>query len=90
MRLVWEKGIRKLRIQSDSRAVVEMLIKRNFGTNHHASLIGQFAELASREWQTSVHHIYHKANFAMDYLANLGHSFDLGIHFFDFSDVALR
>ncbi|CAN1176599.1 hypothetical protein LINPERHAP2_LOCUS32617 [Linum perenne] len=26
----------------------------------------------------------------MDYLANLGHSFDLGIHFFDFSDVALR
>ncbi|CAN1198569.1 hypothetical protein LINPERHAP2_LOCUS44525 [Linum perenne] len=67
-----------------------MLTKPYCGTNHHASLIGQFAKLASREWQTSVHHIYCEANFAADYFANLGHSFDLGIHVFDFPDVTLQ
>ncbi|CAN1122074.1 hypothetical protein LINPERPRIM_LOCUS2556 [Linum perenne] len=37
-----------------------------------------------------VHHIYHETNFATDYLANLGHHFDLGIHYFDLPDVALQ
>ncbi|CAN1164507.1 hypothetical protein LINPERPRIM_LOCUS33222, partial [Linum perenne] len=40
--------------------------------NKHASLLHQFSELRSRDWQVSVHHIFREANFAADYLANLG------------------
>ncbi|CAN1162988.1 Putative ribonuclease H protein At1g65750 [Linum perenne] len=89
-KLAWNCGIRKLRIQSDSKAAVLMLTSPFCGSNHHESLIRQFAELSSREWQISVHHIYRKANFAADYLANLGHSFHLGVHVFVSLDVTLQ
>ncbi|CAN1333319.1 hypothetical protein LINPERPRIM_LOCUS36011 [Linum perenne] len=53
-------------------------------------MIQQFVELSSRNWCISIQHIYCESNFAADYLANLGHSLDLGIHFFDSPDVALQ
>ncbi|CAN0863346.1 Putative ribonuclease H protein At1g65750 [Linum grandiflorum] len=34
-------------------------------------------------------HIYREANFAADYLANLGHSLPYGMHLFDSSDRGL-
>ncbi|CAN1149557.1 Putative ribonuclease H protein At1g65750 [Linum perenne] len=89
-KLAWDSGIRKLRVQPDSKAVVLMLTSPLCGSNHHESLIRQFAELSSRKWQISVHHIYREVNFAANYLANLGHSFDLGVHVFDSPDVTLQ
>ncbi|CAN1160257.1 Putative ribonuclease H protein At1g65750, partial [Linum perenne] len=89
-KLAWGSGIRKLRIQSDSKAAVELLIKPLCDNNHHVSLIRQFAELSSQDWQISVHHIYRAANFVVDYLANLGHSFDLGVHLLNSPDVSLQ
>ncbi|CAN1247531.1 Putative ribonuclease H protein At1g65750 [Linum perenne] len=79
MKLAWDKGMRKLRVQSDSKVVVDMISSAAAGYNTHAALLLQFTELCSREWQVSIHHIYREANFAVDYPANLGHSFDLGI-----------
>ncbi|CAN1299864.1 hypothetical protein LINPERPRIM_LOCUS24351, partial [Linum perenne] len=38
---------------------------------------------------TSIVHIYREANYAADYLANLGHTLDLGIHVFDAPDTTL-
>ncbi|CAN1191033.1 Putative ribonuclease H protein At1g65750 [Linum perenne] len=37
-----------------------------------------FHDLKARDWVIQIHHIYREANFAADYLANLGHSFELG------------
>ncbi|CAN1127155.1 Putative ribonuclease H protein At1g65750 [Linum perenne] len=90
MKRAWNIGIRNLRIQSDSEAAVKMLTTPGYSSNQHESLIQQFAELSSRNWRLSIHHIYREANFAADYMANLGHSLDLGIHFFDSPDVALQ
>ncbi|CAN1268255.1 Putative ribonuclease H protein At1g65750 [Linum perenne] len=88
IKLAWDQGIWKLRIHSDSKAAVEMLSKQSCDNNQHANLIEQFAELSSREREISLHHIYREANFAEDYLANLGHSLNLGIHFLDVPDVS--
>ncbi|CAN1174668.1 Putative ribonuclease H protein At1g65750, partial [Linum perenne] len=49
----------------------------------------QFSELYSREWCVSVQHIYREANFAADYLANLGQSLQLGVHVLDYPDPVL-
>ncbi|CAN1353255.1 Putative ribonuclease H protein At1g65750 [Linum perenne] len=86
----WNIGIRNLRTQSDSAAAVRMLTTPGLSGNQHDSLIQQFVELSSRNWRISIQHIYREANFAADFLANLGHSLDLGIHFFDSPDVALQ
>ncbi|CAN1175634.1 Putative ribonuclease H protein At1g65750 [Linum perenne] len=66
--LAWEKGIRKLCIQTDSRAAVNILSCVENRLNRH---------------------IYREANFAADYMANLGHSFDLGTHVFQVPDSSL-
>ncbi|CAN1768790.1 Putative ribonuclease H protein At1g65750 [Linum perenne] len=89
MKLAWSKGIRRLRIQTDSKAAVAMLSKPFSVNNQHASLIEQFSELSTRDWQVSIHHIYREANCAA-HLANLGHSLDLGVHVFEFPDVSLQ
>ncbi|CAN1138950.1 Putative ribonuclease H protein At1g65750, partial [Linum perenne] len=85
----WDLGIRKLRVQSDSEAAVRLLKNPRCDNNQHASLIHQFSELSKRDWHISVHHIYREANYAADYLANLGHTLDLGIHVFDAPDTTL-
>ncbi|CAN1176340.1 Putative ribonuclease H protein At1g65750 [Linum perenne] len=90
MKLAWSKDIRRLRIQTDSKAAVTMLSKPYSVNNQHASLIEQFSELSSRNWQVSIHQIYREANCAADHLANLGHSLDLGVHLFEFPNVSLQ
>ncbi|CAN1196857.1 hypothetical protein LINPERPRIM_LOCUS43171, partial [Linum perenne] len=70
--------IRKLCIQTDSRAAVDILSCAGARLNRHTSLVQQFHDLKSRDWDVQIHHIYHEANFPADYLANLGHSFELG------------
>ncbi|CAN1346572.1 Putative ribonuclease H protein At1g65750, partial [Linum perenne] len=87
--LAWDKGIRKLRIQSDSRVAVELLSNPSEGNNQHANLIQQFHELSSRDWQISIQHIYCEANFAADFLANFGHELNIGLHVFDFLNPSL-
>ncbi|CAN1743013.1 Putative ribonuclease H protein At1g65750 [Linum perenne] len=80
MRLAWESGIRKLSIQTDSRAAVALLTAVDDRPHRHASLVQQFHELRMRDWEVKIHHIYREANYAADYMANLGQSLDLGIH----------
>ncbi|CAN1794219.1 hypothetical protein LINPERHAP1_LOCUS20235 [Linum perenne] len=38
----WDKGIKKLRIQTDSKVAVQLLPNLNERNNQHASLIGNF------------------------------------------------
>ncbi|CAN0826662.1 Putative ribonuclease H protein At1g65750 [Linum grandiflorum] len=40
----------------------------------------RYQELCNRQWEVTLHHIYREANYAADYLANLGHSFIFGFH----------
>ncbi|CAN1766303.1 Putative ribonuclease H protein At1g65750 [Linum perenne] len=83
MRLAWERGIRKLSIQTDSRAAVALLTAGDDRRHRHASLVQQFHELRMRDWDVKIHHIYREANYAADYMANLGQSLDFGVHVSD-------
>ncbi|CAN1123634.1 Putative ribonuclease H protein At1g65750 [Linum perenne] len=80
MKIAWGKGVRRLCVQSDSQAAVSLLCCKEGRVHRHTSLVDQFTELRSRDWEVTIHHIYREANYAADYLANLGHSVDLGTH----------
>ncbi|CAN1176707.1 hypothetical protein LINPERHAP2_LOCUS32684, partial [Linum perenne] len=58
-------------------------------THQHTSLAFEFQELCLRQWNIKFTHVYREANFAMDYLANLGHSLNFGLHLFFVSDFLL-
>ncbi|CAN1192302.1 Putative ribonuclease H protein At1g65750 [Linum perenne] len=68
LKLAWSLGLRKVAVQTDSRAAVSIL-QRGIGMKHQ--------------------HVYREANCAADHLANLGHSFSIGMYSFDFPDASL-
>ncbi|CAN1153627.1 Putative ribonuclease H protein At1g65750 [Linum perenne] len=49
----------------------------------------QDEDLMMRDWEVSLSHIYREANCTADYLANLGHSYDVGLYLFNSPDSAL-
>ncbi|CAN1816421.1 Putative ribonuclease H protein At1g65750 [Linum perenne] len=79
LHLAWSLGIKKIAVQSDSRAALAILHK-NDTTHHHVALAAEFHELAARDWDISLAHVFREANFGADYLANLGHSCNLVLH----------
>ncbi|CAN0836858.1 Putative ribonuclease H protein At1g65750 [Linum grandiflorum] len=86
LQLAWSLGIRRIKVQSDSMSAISILAKVSELDHQHAALVLQFKELCSRQWDVHLSHIYREANYAADYLANLGHSFSYGLHLFDYPD----
>ncbi|CAN1123627.1 Putative ribonuclease H protein At1g65750, partial [Linum perenne] len=68
LKLAWSLGLRRVVVQTDSRAAVSIL-QKGVGMQHQ--------------------HVYREANCAADHLANLGHSFVIGMYLFDFPDASL-
>ncbi|CAN1841742.1 Putative ribonuclease H protein At1g65750 [Linum perenne] len=87
LKIAWSLGIRKVAIQTDSRAAVSILQKGVGERHQHAALVAEFHELSLREWELSLSHVYREANCAADYLANFGHSFSVGMYLFHSPDA---
>ncbi|CAN1162572.1 Putative ribonuclease H protein At1g65750 [Linum perenne] len=90
MKIAWDRGVRRLCIQTDSQAAVSLLSSNEGRMHRHASLVEQFIELCRREWVVSIRHVYREANRAADFLANRGHVFPYGVHHFPIVDCNLN
>ncbi|CAN1189368.1 Putative ribonuclease H protein At1g65750, partial [Linum perenne] len=88
LKLAWAIGIKRIIVQSDSQTAVSIL-QREATYNQHATLISDFIELKARSWEISITHVYREANCGADYLANLGHSCNFGLHLFTQLDSVL-
>ncbi|CAN0914181.1 Putative ribonuclease H protein At1g65750 [Linum grandiflorum] len=89
LNLAWTLGIPRIRVQSNLRAVIAIFGNASDPDHQLVALIMHFNELCSRQWEVHLSHIYREANYAADYLANLGHSFTYGLHFLDLPDRGL-
>ncbi|CAN0899108.1 Putative ribonuclease H protein At1g65750 [Linum grandiflorum] len=89
LQLAWNLGIRRIQVQSDSMAAIDILAKDLDLDHQHAALVLQFKEFCSRQWEVHLSHIYREAHNATDYLVNLGHSLTYGLHFFDYPNRGL-
>ncbi|CAN1351644.1 Putative ribonuclease H protein At1g65750 [Linum perenne] len=85
----WEKGIRKLEVQTDSACAVQLLAEGVSDSHQHGTLVRKFKLLFERDWEVSVKFIYREANHLADYLANKGHEMALGIHTIENSDSGI-
>ena len=83
LKLVWRAGFRRVLVESDSKYVV-MLLTNPTPLNHPLlNIIEDCKKLIDQNWSCTVHHIYRESNRVADFMANLGHSLDLGTTFFD-------
>ncbi|KAL9437050.1 hypothetical protein AB3S75_022984 [Citrus x aurantiifolia] len=80
--LAWDVGIKRLLVEVDSLGVTQMISKQAVVPNVFHALIVAIRDLLSRNWQTSISHVYREANSAADFMANMAHSAPLGLHVF--------
>ncbi|CAN1846117.1 Putative ribonuclease H protein At1g65750 [Linum perenne] len=76
----WSSGHRKVHLQTDSQSAVSLILADNHPLHQHASEVLAIRELLQRNWQVEIHHVYREGNGAADFLANMGHCFDPGVH----------
>ncbi|CAN1751119.1 Putative ribonuclease H protein At1g65750 [Linum perenne] len=89
LELTWSSGYKKVRLQTDSQSAARLILAEDPPTHQHASEVLAIRELLHRNWQVEIHHIFREGNGAADFLANMGHGFDPGIHMISSSDCNL-
>ncbi|CAN1853507.1 Putative ribonuclease H protein At1g65750, partial [Linum perenne] len=87
--IAWDKGYKKVHLQLDSLAAVQILSKADNTDHQHGSLACQFFEMILWDWEVSIEHIFRESNFLADSLAAKGHSFTFGTHFVESSNPAV-
>ncbi|CAN1296417.1 Putative ribonuclease H protein At1g65750, partial [Linum perenne] len=81
LHITWERGYRKVQMQLESRAAIQLLMGDGEATHQHSSEVASFRELLDRNWMFEVEHIYQECNLPADYLAGLGrHRLPFGVH----------
>ncbi|MCI38130.1 ribonuclease H protein, partial [Trifolium medium] len=72
LRLAREQGITKLKVQADSRVVVQTLNSSNTGSTVGWRLIWEIRQLLALDWEIRIFHTYREANACADALASMG------------------
>ena len=72
LHMTWDRGFRKVVLESDSRVVVEIIKGDTMRVDRNYNLIMQIRGLMGREWEVKMIHVYREANFVADWLANFG------------------
>ncbi|CAI0418689.1 unnamed protein product [Linum tenue] len=89
LKIAWNRGYRKVHLKMDSTTAIEIIRNRENEDHRHGSIASQFRQLLNLEWEVKIDHVYREANFAADYLANLGHDFHFGTHNLNVRDSGL-
>ncbi|GAU11214.1 hypothetical protein TSUD_342040 [Trifolium subterraneum] len=83
LRLAWNYGATKLKLQVDSSVVAYTLNGSNAGSVIGWRLIEEIRRLLALEWEVKVCHSYREANACADALANMGCEHGLGLRMYD-------
>ena len=72
-------GHKKVILEIDSSVAVA-LINKDIDLKHpYGSVIARIKEMLMKSWQVSIKLIYHESKRAADWMAELGHSLNLGV-----------
>ncbi|KAL5817729.1 hypothetical protein ACOSQ3_026107 [Xanthoceras sorbifolium] len=84
LKAAWDRGFRRVMVETDSMAVVEVLKKRAAANHPVFGLLNQCHNLLNDEnWRCNLVHIFRECNRVADMLSNMGKDMDLGLCFFE-------
>ncbi|CAN1121936.1 Putative ribonuclease H protein At1g65750 [Linum perenne] len=89
LRWSWDAGFRKVILQLDSQAAINLLTTEDVTRTLHALEAASFKELQNRNWEVVIRHTYREGNKAADFLASMGYGYPFGSHNFPTSDCNL-
>ncbi|CAN1280519.1 Putative ribonuclease H protein At1g65750, partial [Linum perenne] len=89
LQLAWDRGFRKVQLQTDSQCAVLLLQSDDHADHIHATTIQRAQELLRRDWEVRITHVFRESNHVADHLANRGHSCPVVFHCIKLSDPVL-
>ena len=72
LQVAWDQGIRVLECVSDSKTIVDFILKEMSPYHLYAPIIHDIKTILSREWIVSLCHSYREGNQSADLLAKQG------------------
>jgi ribonuclease HI len=83
LRYVWNKGFRKVELNVDSLALVNIIKNRTCHSAVGGMIMKHIWRMMDRDWEVEVSHIYREANKCADTLAKVGCNLDLELQIFE-------
>ena len=77
LNLTWDKGFRKVVLESDSRVVIGLINGESVRVDRNFNLIMQIKNILGRDWEVIILHVYREANCVAYWLTNFGLTRDL-------------
>ena len=77
LQLTWDRGYRKVILESDSSVVVGLMNGDKVSMDRNCTLIMKIRDMLDRAWEVRTVHIYREANCVADWLTNFGLSRDV-------------
>ena len=77
LQLTWDKGFRKMILESDSRVVVGIINEDNVRVDRNYNMIMKIRELLGKDWEVKTLHVYRETNCVADWLTNFRLTRDL-------------
>ncbi|KAG5249134.1 non-LTR retroelement reverse transcriptase [Salix suchowensis] len=77
LQLTWDRGYRKVILESDSSVVVGLMNGDKVSMDRNCTLIMKIRDMLDKAWEVRTVHIYREANCVADWLANYGLSRDV-------------
>ncbi|KAH9779123.1 putative ribonuclease H protein [Citrus sinensis] len=65
LKLAWDSGIRRLKVETDSLCVTQLVARSSVMTNEYAPLVQAIKDYLKLDWHVSIVHIYREANFSL-------------------------
>lgn len=88
LEIAWDKGLRRVHVEIDSKVVLRFIEKGVQPTHPLASLVLRCQDLLTRDLVVRFGHVFREGNRVADSLANVAFSLSLGLHLFDFPPPA--
>ncbi|CAI0436589.1 unnamed protein product, partial [Linum tenue] len=90
LQLAWSQGHRRIQLRTDSTTVLNILSSLEPYNGRYQGLMRQVQRLLQQNWEVTISHTFREGNKSADYLANKGHSLDIGVHVIDKQDSGLK
>ncbi|KAL4373563.1 hypothetical protein AHAS_Ahas05G0094300 [Arachis hypogaea] len=81
--MAWELELRRVIVESDSQAAIQIIQDAEKTKNHPEPLIRHIYNLIKREWSLKFSYTYREGNRAADSLAKEGRDWNAGFTFLD-------
>ncbi|KAK9136201.1 hypothetical protein Syun_015531 [Stephania yunnanensis] len=76
LKLAWQRGFRKILLESDSQTAIQFLTSEIGDSNPLAPLVNECLDLLELDWWVRPQHVLREGNRAADHLANMGAALD--------------